>query len=104
MQGVKEDRYGGEGLPTFFMEARTTTRMTGGPSTAITKAMVEAGGSARTKQSKRDSPPQAWTIPAVPLASGRGCGLTCTLDWAGEDGVCVCVFPASGYNWVTVSA
>ncbi len=38
------------------------TRMTGGPSMAITKAIVERGGSAGTKRSKRDAPPQAWTI------------------------------------------
>jgi hypothetical protein len=59
---------------------------TGGPSTAITEAIVEGGGSAGTKQSKRDAPPQAWTIPAVPLTSGRRCGSTCTPNWAGKDG------------------
>jgi hypothetical protein len=63
------------------------TRTTGGPWTAITEAIVEGGGSA----SKRDAPPQAWTIPAVPPTSGRRCGSTCTPDWAGKDGVCVCV-------------
>jgi hypothetical protein len=62
MRGVKEDRYGGEELPPFSMAARAMTRMTGGPSTAITEAIVEGGGSARIKRSKRDAPPQAWTI------------------------------------------
>jgi hypothetical protein len=38
------------------------TRMTGGPLTAITEAIMEGGGSAGTKWSKCDAPPQAWTI------------------------------------------
>jgi hypothetical protein len=62
MQGVKEDRYGGEELLPFSMAARAMMRMTGSPSTATTEAIVEGGGSARTKRSKRDAPPQAWTI------------------------------------------
>jgi hypothetical protein len=62
MRGVKEDRYGGEELPPFSMAARAMMRTTGGPSTAITEAIVEGGGSAGTKRSKRDAPPQAWTI------------------------------------------
>ncbi len=62
MQGVKEDRYGGEELPPFSMAVRVMMRTTGSPSTAITKAIVEGGGSAGTKRSKRDAPPQAWTV------------------------------------------
>ncbi len=62
MQGVKEDRYGSEELLPFSMVARAMTRMTGGPLTAITKAIKEGGGSAGTKWSKHDAPPQAWTI------------------------------------------
>jgi hypothetical protein len=62
MQGVKEDRYGSAGLPTFSMVVRAMMRMTGSPLTAITEAIVEGGGSARTKRSKFDIPPQAWTI------------------------------------------
>jgi hypothetical protein len=61
------------------------TRTTGGPLTAITEAIVEGGGSVGTKRSKRDAPPQAWTIPAVPPTSGRRCGSMCTPDWAGKD-------------------
>jgi hypothetical protein len=62
MRGVKEDRYGGEELPPFSMAVRVMTRTTGGPSTAITETIVEGGDSAGTKRSKRDAPPQAWTI------------------------------------------
>ncbi len=62
MQGVNEDRYGGVGLPPFSMAVRAMTRTTGSPSTAITEAIVEGGGSAGTKRSKCDAPPQAWTI------------------------------------------
>jgi hypothetical protein len=62
MQGVKEDRYGGAGLPPFSMTARAMTRMADGPSMAITEAILEGGGSAGTKRSKCDAPPQAWTI------------------------------------------
>jgi hypothetical protein len=71
MQGVKEDRYGGEGLPPFSMEARAMTRTTGGALTAITKAIVKGGGSAGTKRSKRDAPPQArpCSPPTHPLPS-----------------------------------
>ncbi len=85
MRGVKEDRYGSERLLLFSMEARTMTWTTGGPLMAITEAIVEVGGSAGTKRSKRDAPPQAWTIPAVPLISGWRCESTCTPDWAGKD-------------------
>jgi hypothetical protein len=69
MRGVKEDRYGGKELLPFSMVARAMTRMTGGPSTAITEAIVEGGGSAGTKRSKCDAPPQAWTI--CPLSGLR---------------------------------
>jgi hypothetical protein len=62
MQGVKEDRYGSVGLLPFSIVVRAMTRMTGGPSTAITKAIVEGGGYAGTKRSKCDAHPQAWTI------------------------------------------
>ncbi len=62
MQGVKEDRYGGAGLLPFSMVACAMMRMTGGPLTAITEAIVEGGGSAGTIRSKCDAPPQAWTI------------------------------------------
>jgi hypothetical protein len=62
MQGVKEDRYGGEELLPFSMAARVMMRMMGGPSMAITEAIVEGGGSAGTKWSKRDAPPQLGCI------------------------------------------
>jgi hypothetical protein len=44
------------------MAAHATMRMMGGPSMAIVEAIMGGGGSARTKQSKGDAPPQAWTI------------------------------------------
>ncbi len=62
MRGVKEDRYGSAGLPTFSMVVRVMTRMTGSPLAAINEAIVEGGGSAGTERSKFDAPPQAWTI------------------------------------------
>jgi hypothetical protein len=62
MQGVKEDRYGSEELLSFSIVVRLMMRTTGGPLTPITEAIVEGGGSAGTKRSKRDAPPQAWTI------------------------------------------
>jgi hypothetical protein len=63
MQGVKEDRYGGEELPPFSIAVCVmTTRTMGGPLMAITVAIVEGGGSAETKRNKLDAPPQAWTI------------------------------------------
>jgi hypothetical protein len=74
MRGVKEDRHGGEGIPPFSMEARAMMRMMGSPSMAITRAIVEGGDSARTKQSKRDAPPQAWTIPDIPPLQASGVG------------------------------
>jgi hypothetical protein len=49
-------------------------RTKGGPLMAITKAIVEGGGCAGTKQSKRDAPPQTWTIPAVPPLQAGGVG------------------------------
>ncbi len=39
----------------FSMAVHAMTRMTGGPSTAITEAIVEGGGSAGTKRSKCDA-------------------------------------------------